>query len=77
MLVIVEGMMLAAEVRFNLPKQRKDIAKLRQIVGVHSIGDDGLMTAACRGHGAKVRLAIGEHSAPRSHRSSIVRRWLS
>jgi hypothetical protein len=62
-LVEVEGVERSAETRFEVPEQHVDPAELREIVGVLTTRDDGLMAAACRAHGAEAGQAIGEHCA--------------
>ena len=52
-----------AEAGLEVAKQGVDPAELRQVVGVLAAGDDSLVLAVGRGHGAEAGQAIGENMA--------------
>ncbi len=51
------------EIGLEVAQQGVDPAKLRQVVGVLAAGDDSLVVAVGRGHGAEAGQAIGENMA--------------
>ena len=56
----------AAQAGLEVAEQGVDPAELGQIVGMLASGDDRLVVAARRGHGAETGQAIGEHLTTRS-----------
>ncbi len=61
MLVKVEGVESVADVRFKVPQNSVDPAKLRKIVRVAANSVDRLVAASYRGDRAKAGQAIGEN----------------
>ena len=52
-----------AEAGLEVAQQGVDPAELRQVAGVLTAGDDCLVVAAGRGHGAEAGQSIGENMA--------------